>query len=295
VPDEELPAWMQNLEEQQQPAEESVPAIPDASLEATEATEWMSAIEQQEPPKIDTGSLPSWLQGLEGEEPGEPAMAAQEDLPAWLRDEMGDVIAEPTEVEPTRATDWQPVETKEPEPVIPEPVSEIPESEPLMPEPVTSALEPESTIPEPVAQQAEPEPSIAESVVSGPEPEPVDVVAIIEEKIAAVAPEPQRPTPPARPRREPAKPKGTEAVTDPVLGTARGELSRSNLPGALENYDRLIRKGRFLEDVIHDLREATYRFPVDVSILQSLGDAYMRSNRLQDALDAYTKAEELLR
>jgi cytochrome c-type biogenesis protein CcmH/NrfG len=79
------------------------------------------------------------------------------------------------------------------------------------------------------------------------------------------------------------------------LGNARGELSRSNLPAALENYDRLIKKGRFLEDVIHDLREATYRFPVDVNILQSLGDAYMRSNRLQDALDSYTKAEELLR
>jgi cytochrome c-type biogenesis protein CcmH/NrfG len=26
-----------------------------------------------------------------------------------------------------------------------------------------------------------------------------------------------------------------------------------------------------------------------------MGDAYMRANRLQDALDSYTKAEELLR
>jgi len=43
------------------------------------------------------------------------------------------------------------------------------------------------------------------------------------------------------------------------------------------------------------LRDAMYRFPVDVDIWQLLGDAYMRSNRLQDALDAYTKAEELLR
>ena len=81
---------------------------------------------------------------------------------------------------------------------------------------------------------------------------------------------------------------------DPVLGQARNELSRSNIPGALENYGRLIKKGRFLEDVIYDLREALYRYPVEVSIWQSLGDAYMRANRLQDALDAYTKAEELL-
>jgi tetratricopeptide (TPR) repeat protein len=82
---------------------------------------------------------------------------------------------------------------------------------------------------------------------------------------------------------------------DPVLGSARTELSRSNISGALDSYAKLIRKGRYLDEVIYDLREALYRYPVDVTIWQSLGDAYMRSNRLQDALDAYTKAEELLR
>ena len=58
---------------------------------------------------------------------------------------------------------------------------------------------------------------------------------------------------------------------------------------------KLIRKTRLLDEVIYDLREALYRYPVEVSIWQALGDAYMRANRLQDALDAYTKAEELLR
>ena len=82
---------------------------------------------------------------------------------------------------------------------------------------------------------------------------------------------------------------------DSILGSARSELSRSNIPGALQSYEKLIKKARFLEDVIFDLREALYRYPVEVSIWQALGDAYMRANRLQDALDAYTKAEELLR
>ncbi len=85
------------------------------------------------------------------------------------------------------------------------------------------------------------------------------------------------------------------SALDPVLVQARNELARSNLPGALESYGKLIKKARLLEDVIYDLREALYRYPVEVSIWQSLGDAYMRANRLQDALDAYTKAEELLR
>jgi tetratricopeptide (TPR) repeat protein len=119
------------------------------------------------------------------------------------------------------------------------------------------------------------------------------VVNIIEEKIAAV----QEPVPtPARPK--PPKLKGTGKLTmplDPILSQARNELSGSNISAALENYSRLIKKGRFLDEVIFDLRDALYRFPVDVDIWQLLGDAYMRSNRLQDALDSYTKAEELLR
>jgi tetratricopeptide (TPR) repeat protein len=85
------------------------------------------------------------------------------------------------------------------------------------------------------------------------------------------------------------------SAQEPVLAQAQLELTRGNVPGALYSYEKLIRRGRMLDEIIFDLREALYRYPVDVSILQALGDAYMRANRLQDALDAYTKAEELLR
>jgi cytochrome c-type biogenesis protein CcmH/NrfG len=34
---------------------------------------------------------------------------------------------------------------------------------------------------------------------------------------------------------------------------------------------------------------------VEVGIWQTLGDAYMRANRLKEALEAYNKAEELIR
>ena len=143
------------------------------------------------------------------------------------------------------------------------------------------------------AATREPEPVMAQPEVQTPQPQTPEVVSIIEEKIAAV----QGPvTPPAPPK--PPKLKGTGRLTmpmDPVLGQARNELSGNNLSGALESYSRLIKKGRFLDEVIFDLRDALYRFPVDVDVWQSLGDAYMRANRLQDALDAYTKAEELLR
>ena len=80
-----------------------------------------------------------------------------------------------------------------------------------------------------------------------------------------------------------------------LLSQAQTTLDRNSLDEAMKQYSKLIKKGRLLDEVIHDLREAIYRYPVDVVVWQSLGDAYMRANRLQDALDAYTKAEELLR
>ena len=46
---------------------------------------------------------------------------------------------------------------------------------------------------------------------------------------------------------------------------------------------------------IRDLTESIYRYPVEVGIWQTLGDAYMRANRLKEALEAYNKAEELIR
>ena len=84
-------------------------------------------------------------------------------------------------------------------------------------------------------------------------------------------------------------------MTDAGLDQARELLTHAKIPDALQAYSALIRKGKMLEDITFDLKEALYRFPVEVSIWQTLGDAYMRANRLQDALDAYTKAEELLR
>ena len=151
----------------------------------------------------------------------------------------------------------------------------------------------------------EPAPPAAtlESVQDEPAPEPKaesrpEKKAPPKAKKPAPKKEEVKPAKPPEPYQEPVTRRGTGMVNmpvDPILGSARAELSRSNIPGALETYGKLIKKGRFLEEVIYDLREALYRYPVEVSIWQTLGDAYMRANQLQDALDAYTKAEELLR
>jgi tetratricopeptide (TPR) repeat protein len=80
-----------------------------------------------------------------------------------------------------------------------------------------------------------------------------------------------------------------------ILQAARNDLERGKIDPAVEKFSGLIQSGQFLEESIHDLRDALYRYPVDISLWQTLGDAYAHSNMLQEALDAYTKAEELLR
>jgi len=265
APVDDMPAWLQGLDQ-----EEEVPsAVAEAVVPAKEADDelaWLNPVEEPAAPQevaLQDENLPSWLQGMEAE-PRLSEVLPQDDLPAWMRDDTGEILAEPTKIEPTRPTEWQPVTEQQPEPSAPPPVEEV------------------RSQPEPAAEPIEP------AVIK---PAPV-------KKTAAKSATEVRPATPPPPYREPVTQRGTGMLTmpiDPMLGSARNELSRSNIPGALEAYGKLIKKGRFLDEVIFDLREALYRYPVEVSIWQSLGDAYMRANRLQDALDAYTKAEELLR
>ena len=289
----DLPAWMQNIDvEPTSVTESTVPAEGGDSTDEPLPPAFAAA---QDSPKPETGSLPSWLRGLDRSEAQPPTSTPQDDLPAWLRDETGEFVAEPTRIEPTRATDWQPEESIEPEPVLEvQPPAEKQAESPVV---ESVAAEPEPALEWQPPEERQSEPPVSETIAA--EPEPVEIQeqepAPVQQTVPATEP---TPAPPAKPYTEPVTRKGTGMLTMPVdsiLGSARTELSRSNIPGALDTYARLIKKGRFLDEIIHDLRDALYRYPVEVSIWQSLGDAYMRANRLQDALDAYTKAEELLR
>lgn len=79
-----------------------------------------------------------------------------------------------------------------------------------------------------------------------------------------------------------------------LLVQARNALVQGDIPLAISRYSLLIDKDQMLPEVITDLNEALYRFPIDVSIWEALGDAHMHTGHLQDALNAYTKAEEYL-
>jgi tetratricopeptide (TPR) repeat protein len=79
------------------------------------------------------------------------------------------------------------------------------------------------------------------------------------------------------------------------LGELKEALMHGNIDHALAGFGEVIHRGENLPETIQVLRDALYRFPVDISIWQALGDAYARNDQLQEALNAYTKAEELLR
>ena len=85
------------------------------------------------------------------------------------------------------------------------------------------------------------------------------------------------------------------AEAQSALILARNRLAEGDVEGTVTQYSKLIKNRELLPEIIRDLKEALYRFPVDISLWQTLGDAYMRSDQLTEALEAYTKAEELLR
>ncbi len=89
--------------------------------------------------------------------------------------------------------------------------------------------------------------------------------------------------------------KAGEIDAERLLDRARAALTRGKLQEALPAYQELIRKEHALDETVEDLQNALYQHPVDIDLWQTLGDAFVRSRKLQDALNTYTKAEELLR
>jgi competence ComEA-like helix-hairpin-helix protein len=81
----------------------------------------------------------------------------------------------------------------------------------------------------------------------------------------------------------------------PELAAARQAIEQGEVSQALERYASLINAGQSLEEVTQDLEDASRHHPEEMGIWQHLGDAYLRANDVQKALEAYVRAEELLR
>ena len=88
-----------------------------------------------------------------------------------------------------------------------------------------------------------------------------------------------------------------EKSSDPlneILEQARQALNFDKFDEAVRNYGKVLRSRKYVDEVIADLQAALTRHPRHVALWQTLGDAFMRGDRLRKALDSYTKAEDLL-
>ncbi|MFQ5944544.1 MAG: BTAD domain-containing putative transcriptional regulator, partial [Anaerolineales bacterium] len=122
--------------------------------------------------------------------------------------------------------------------------------------------------PSPVEPAEEPE---AESVDAFEVEEPVEMET---EPAAEEAPEPE------------VKKK------DDLLESSRQALASGDTQAAVEMYGDLVKRKESLESVIEDLRLAVDRTPENADLWQALGDAYMRGDRTDEAIDAYRKGME---
>jgi competence ComEA-like helix-hairpin-helix protein len=100
--------------------------------------------------------------------------------------------------------------------------------------------------------------------------------------------------PPVKEARKQVEPELLDETQSSLL-VARNKLAQGDVEGTVAQYSKLIKNRELLPEIIRDMKEALYRFPLDVGLWQVLGDAYMRDDQLTEALEAYTKAEELLK
>jgi hypothetical protein len=111
---------------------------------------------------------------------------------------------------------------------------------------------------------------------------------------------PEQPAPRPAPARVPArltrtrKSRGKSPYTgsehSAVLGLSRQRLAAGDFDAAADSLGHLIHGGHLLPEVIAELEGATFNNPGAITLFRTLGDAYMRDNQLQKALDAYRQA-----
>ena len=250
------PAWLRELSAEAEAAPK--PGDPGtASLDMEEVPDWLDELR---PAETDD------LADEDDDEAWEPEVASDRSNLDWL-DELGPAKGGTGELRDLAAWDTPVEDEGDKESSIefePDELPTQPQSS-WIPERDLDALDEAEA-----AEEALTQPAGAANVAA----EPVTDVA------AAPEPEP-----------EPAPKKPSEAQQ---LGDARASLAANNLQEALDQYGKLVRGRKLLDDVVDDLQNAVSDHPQNVELLQLLGDAYMRSDHLREALDMYTKAEELL-
>ncbi len=289
---EEPPEWIREyleaqpelaLEESPSAVVESIPEEPPAPTE--EAAEWLGASRETSlslSDKPQTEEFPEWLRvELEKEQVSETPTSAidKSEVPEWVASMTEEVTQEWIQEYPS-----EPVEeiTEGESRVLPSKEADVLISTPAQ-------VEMETMIPEISEITTE---SLPEGIL---EEQELDIGLIPKEHAeeAQIAIE-TKPVPQYEPISQEKAPEMVEP-TSPPIEEARHALSSGEIDLALVKYQTLIHQRSELDQVIKDLSDALYHHPMEVKMWMLLGDAYLRKDLLSEALDAYNKAEELLR
>jgi cytochrome c-type biogenesis protein CcmH/NrfG len=322
--------WLSELEEAQpgQAAPEAAPeseAAEDQPEGEEETPPWMKATSPLEGDFL-TGELESELQEEQTEEEEIPEWLAgyedEEDLPAQQADQ--EPADAPEETEPTVSTPGEEytwvAEDQEPE----QPEQATPEKQT---QPTSAPPEPPVEDQEQAAMASEPEAkpdlntmgisdlesilgisfTTAQAIVSyrqergaiGSYEELINEGIVSNQDVLNILKESSLISEPAETKDQPAPADETAPVFENKFQKrryyAKKALDNGEIEKALEDYEILIDKKKQLEETVDDLTAASLEYPMNVQIIKTLGDAYMSMDQLQEALDAYSKAEDLLR
>ncbi len=314
-PDVDTDAWLdESTATRQEPVDEELPAVQSETSPVEPGLIKTPALEPEIPETVPASQAPaipqeedititSWLNKHDVEaalgkarsasHAGPPIESSKDDLPDWLKEPEQSVQEKVPEKPTTAESPPKPVEglpewlgqavtpTELRAESIPAPDQNFDQEMPGWVDETTPVAEPPAPTTPGEWVSAEEKPAETPPVVLASKPSAFPVDTPLQRQILGGT---------GMLSRVPAEDKDAE-----FLSAAQTALDAKNIKESMQAYAKLIKKNRLLDEVLHDLREAIYRFPLDISIWQTLGDASMRANRLQDALDAYTKAEELLR
>lgn len=311
----QLPEWLRQDEpEEQLPAEAPVVAATGSTAD-DDAFAWLEALAAKQGADEETLLLkpedrseqpPEWVaQQVEPSTPEEaveaepaeaaaeaqaPAMqAAESDVPEWLKELEHELVLPESPIGPMDEQAIGLVETVEPQAETAQPGStEVPDWLKDLEagiEEMTPSVE-EAGAATPAGEWLQ---ELTETPVDQPLGEPASTGGVEDtHPVQVIPPQPAW-------AEESSQVETGEIDTELLLNRARAAMNRGKVQDSLADYQVLIRKERALDETIQDLQNALYQHPVDIDLWQTLGDAFVRSRKLQDALNSYTKAEELLR
>jgi cytochrome c-type biogenesis protein CcmH/NrfG len=180
---------------------------------------------------------------------------------------------------------------------------------------LTTETVPDEVIPAWMNEEPEAQSSVSSTPGSAASPAPADELeawlegldnqpAVPTQSTASAGPEtgfewiPEQETIPSEVKPEPVAPVSQPveplAASGSPLDHARAALTAGNLDAAVELYSQLINSDRFINEAIQDLHTALTQHSKDATLWLTYGDACIRGNKVQDALEAYTTAENLL-